>query len=369
MLNINAPPETFAYRVAQDKRQLGWFFNFTEDKINLFDLIFETKEELRNFPDYYFDWELELYFFFQMSKDLYNLSLLVSNIPFILKNTTLVKKTLKSLNLDLKESCGNYYLTFQTFNFKNVIPNFIFNTPNLIFNTNAFDFWRYYYFYIKKGDKLLIESFLKRVLNLDFVYDTCKINPLFFRNISKKELDKLCSFLQIRENHFLFFIDPTDFNSINQVLKLEKKYGNKIYGLINQLKRLPTKVELETWLLSYTLKFSRDLKPSILENKVLNLEYGWQIYELVSPKDLSEESIYQHNCLEGYQNCLSDLDYRFFSCRKKDLRFSVLFIKNTLKEVKGRFNKSINTFPRNIQDEINYILITLEELLWKKIKS
>lgn len=356
MLNINAPNYSFAYKVAIENKQLGWFFN-KDKSVNLFDLIFKTKKELKKYPDYYFDWNLDLFFFkscFPIS--LFNESYLIKNIPFILDNSSLVKETLYSLNISFLEFNHTYYLDLSKLNFKFDLPKVEYEET---FYTD-FDFWRYFYFYTSKQIRQNLTSIIVGDDEVKLIDKICKIKPNFFSNISKRDLKNIELFIPRYYEHNLDFLDCTDLSVISKVLKLEKKYGIKIFGLLSLLQRLPTDKEIKEWEINLKLDLQKDLRLPVLENKLLKLEYGWQVHELTTKLDLMEEATYQHNCLQGFINTLSNPDYNFFSCRKNKERFTVLFINGKLHEYKGRFNKDVSKFSQEIREELEYILLNLE---------
>lgn len=364
MLNIDAEIETFAYKVAVENKQLGFFINNSD--FNLFDLIFDTLKRLENpqFKSFYFDWDLELSFIFEMA-DLFTPDcLMVLNVPFILENADYVKDSLNKLNLviEQEESLSFSYLKFKSKKETFIDKRFLPSHGHLAIK-NLFDFWRYFNYYAKKNVKETILLFLNKNVDEDFPYLVVKENPSLFNQITNQNLKALTEFSFKYFEHNLFFISLGNLSEIKKVLKLEKKYGVKIYALLESLNRFPTNQELKDWEIKVDIDFNKDLKIPLIKNKKLTVEFGWEIYELVSKKDLVEEAKYQHNCLEGYVPSLANSNHRFFSCRKKAERFTMRFIGTKLIECKGRFNKLINTYSQNIQEEIEYCILTIKEIL------
>lgn len=363
MLNINANPDTFAYQIAIKNKQLGFFI--LDTNFNLFDLIFETIKELKNksLKNYYFDWDLELSFIFDMNALFYPDCFLISNIPFILENNSLVKKTLNQLGLFIeRDDFGFSYLRQgrkkDTFILSKYLPE-----ANRLQVKQLWDFWRYFNYYAKKNVKENIESFLSNDVDECFPYLLVKENPSIFNQITKRDLKKLTDFSFNYFEHDLSFVSFKNWEEINRLSELEKEYGIKIFALLNSLKRFPTNQELKDWEARIDIDFNKDLKVPIIPNKKITVEFGWEINELVSKKDLTEEAHYQHNCLEGYVCHLSQINHRFFSCRKRTERFTMFFIDSKLMECKGKFNKWVTTYPQDIREELDYCILTIKELL------
>lgn len=360
MLNIDAPPDTFAYKIAVENKQLGWFL--TDYKFNLFDLIFKTLELLENplLKEYYFDWDLELSFFFTSPKcvEIPQSNYTVTNIPYILENSEKVKKTLKNLNLTLKKDGFNLYYLESTKVQELSLPSYIFPYPMF---SKLLDFWRYFFYYSKKNAKDNIKYLLEAGCMGVFPYVLAQKNPDLFSNISKQDLRLLSTFSHVYYEHDLDFIDPTNLIDVKNILKLEKNYGIEFYALLEKLKRLPSEKELGDWVLKQTISYELDVKISVLPNKKLEVEYGWCIYELTTISDLEKEAKLQKNCLAGYISELKTTKFRFFSIRKKDLIFSVLFRDDTLVEIKGFKNQRLETYSKEIREEIEYTLFIIKE--------
>ena len=130
---------------------------------------------------------------------------------------------------------------------------------------------------------------------------------------------------------------------------------------MEKLRRLPTEKELTDWELKQTINAELDVKISVLPNKKLEVEYGWCVYELTTIAELQKEAKIQKNCLAGYVSELKTNQFRFFSIRKKDLIFSVLFRDDKLVEIKGFKNQRLETYPREIREEIEYTLFIIKE--------
>jgi hypothetical protein len=359
MLNIDAPPNTFAYKIAVENKQLGWFL--TDYKFNLFDLIFETIDRLKDpsLSSYYFDWELELSFLFTL-RDYYSFdasTFLVGNIPYILQNAKRIEDILKTLNLGLKKGSELYYLDFIPTRKVTLLPYLV---KHSIFS-NLIDFWRYFFYYSKANVKENVQTLLDFGCEETFPYLLVQKSPHLFSNISKQNLKLLSDFSHTYYEHNLFFINPTNLKDVRAILKLEKKYDFKFYALLEKLQRLPTEKELVDWEFQLQIKEVLDVKVSILPNKKLEVEYGWCVYELTTISELKEEAKVQKNCLSGYVSELQTSHYRFFSIRKKDLIFSALFREDTLKELKGFKNKGVGTYPREIKEELEYVLLIITE--------
>jgi hypothetical protein len=359
MLNIDAPPDTFAYKIAVENKQLGWFFPVSN--FNLFDLIFETIDRLKDpsLKSYYFDWELELSFLFTL-KDFYSFdasTFLVGNIPYILQNSERIKEVMKTLNLTIKKGCELYYLDYKVPRKITLLPYIV----NYAIFFNVIDFWRYFFYYAKSNIKENVKVLLDFGCEETFPYLLVQKSPHLFSNITKQHLKVLSDFSSRYYEHNLFFINPTNLKEVRTILKLEKKYGLKFYALLEKLQRLPTEKELADWETKLKINSKLDVKVSIFPNKKLEIEYGWTIYEMTTIEELEEEAKVQKNCLAGYVSELKTNQFRFFSIRKKDLIFSALFRDDKLMEIKGFKNQIVETYPRDIREEIEYALLIIKE--------
>jgi hypothetical protein len=227
--------------------------------------------------------------------------------------------------------------------------------------SNLLDFWRYFFYYSKTNVKENIRSLLNFGCEETFPYLLLQKDPYLFSNISKQNLKLLSDFSYRYFEHDLDFINPTNLKEVRAILKLEKKHDIKFYALLEKLRRLPTEKELLDWELKQTINYELDVKISIFPNKKLEIEYGWCIYELTTISELKKEAKVQKNCLAGYVSELRIPFFKFFSIRKKDLIFSVLFKDDKLQEIKGFKNQRLETYPKEIREEIEYALLIIKE--------